>query len=113
METVEGSRVTMFAGIYDDKVEEELLAKFIGQSVKPSTLKAYKPGFATWKAFLQTKVTTGTVANPYMRGQEEGVKVRLLSVFLMERYRQGKRDKQCTGITAAIMKFMTMDMQDT
>ena len=98
----------MFAGMYDNEGERGILADFIGLSVKPRTLKGYKPGFATWKAFLQTKV-----ADPYLRGQPEEVKVRLLSIFLMERYKQGKRDKQCTGITAAIMRFMARDMQDT
>ena len=111
--SAEGSHFAMFAGMYDSREEQELLAQFIGQSVKPNTLKAYKPGFATWKAFLQTKTTVGMVADPYLRGQTEEVKVRLLSIFLMERYKQGKRDKQCTGITGAIKKFRAIDMQCT
>ena len=103
----------MFAGMYDNEDEWGLLADFTGLSVRLRTLRGYRPGFATWKAFIQTKVASGVVADPYLRGQSEEVRVRLLSIFLMERYKQGKRDKQCTGITAAIMRFMARDMQDT
>ena len=104
-------RSAMFEGMYDDPEERALLAVFLGKSVTARTLKGYQPGFKTWAAFIASKTPVGMEADPYLKGHSAATKVSLMCTFLRVRHAEGRRDKQCTGITAAISKFFSMELQ--
>ena len=104
-------RTAMFEGMYDDPEERALLAAFLGKSVTTRILKGYQPGFRTWSAFVASKTPAGMEADSYLKGHSAATKVSLMCTFLRVRHAEGRRDKQCTGITAATSKVFSMELQ--
>jgi hypothetical protein len=69
----------------------------------------YQYGWRDWCGFVNQQGRT----DHYMKSASRHSKVRQLVNFFRERYGRGLREKQATGVGAAIRKFFEVALQDT
>ena len=86
------------------------LAEFIGSSVLPATGRTYERQWQQWKDFL---LSDTEVRDPLLRGTTEPDKSALVSLFLLQRYRTGLRDKGATSVTAGLRMYFSRNLQPT
>ena len=86
------------------------LAEFIGSSVLPATGRTYERQWQQWKDFLSSDTE---VRDPLLRGTTEQDKSALVSLFLLQRYRTGLRDKGATSVTAGLRMYFSRNLQPT
>jgi hypothetical protein len=90
----------------------ELLQKFMGTSVTAGTMTTYRRDWKTWVEFVREK-TQGLELDPYMRNQDDRVKILMVCHLLAKRKGEGKREKAAAAITAGIRKHFATAMCST
>ena len=86
------------------------LAEFIGSSVLPATSRTYERHWLQWKDFLAANTE---ILDPLLRGTTDPDKAALVSLFLLQRYKTGLRDKGATSVTAGLRMYFSRSLQPT